>query len=201
MGIKYFPPEYTTTSRRIQRKAGSHKFPSSAPTAKLGVEIDKPCGACTIPYPCPTPNWSLQMGIKCIQHLMAKSRTWACIYNVNSWCFYFDEDFSCYHQLGAPDSANHSRLLTYRQCEMEYYFSLDGRPGYRRSRAPTLGLKLYDLRESLLLDTGVQNLSVCSFYALYKDQDHLAVINKTDPAIPKMLSSEKIALKGEAFLV
>ena len=132
---------------------------------------------------------------------MSKSRTWTCIYNVNSWCCYSVDTHACFSQDDAPPSTHHTQALTYRQCELEYYLALEGRPGHSRRKLPVLGAKMLALRESLLLDVGAQNLGVCAFYFLYKKNDHVSVINRTDPRIPRLLASASVSLKGQNILV
>jgi hypothetical protein len=134
-------------------------------------------------------------------HLMRASRTWGCVFNVNSWCTYLDPDSACYAQDGARESEHFELVKLYRQAEQDYYLALENRHGRRRSNIDKYGAKMADLKARIFQEIGTHNLKVCAFYFAYKDDDHLAVINKIDKDIPRLLSLCKITIKGEKILV
>lgn len=199
--LNYFPDKYSTRSRRSQRSCGTHKFSRETPTTKLGLEVGAPCGACEIKFPCPVPSSSLKLDVQCMTHLMEAHRTWACIFNVNSWCTYKSDSFACFSEAGAPRTHEYQLAKIYRQTEVDYFLALDGKKRRARHNIHRHAEKVIALKQMLFAAVGTHNLKVCGFYPMYKSMDHMAVINATDKAIPRLLVSGRACLKGEKILV
>lgn len=131
-----------------------------------------------------------------MRHLMGAYRTWACPYNVNSWCVYQAKSHACYAEDLAPDSPNKEQVWRHRDLEIKLYEALDRSGKKAPTRVGTLAGLLAKSKRDLLLSTKAQNLRVCAFYLLYKDKDRAAVINKTDPEIVRLLARGELKLKG-----
>lgn len=197
----YFSSNHNLRPRSSQRSCGSHSFSrTSPPTTNLSVEIAAPCGACKIPYQCPVPSFSMKLGPQCMYHMMSAYRTWVCVYNINSFCAYSSSKYTCFAQPGAPESEHFLLAKKYRDIELKYYKATFGRKR-NLNKSADYALELTKLKQELLNSIGAQNLTVCAYYPIYKELDHLAVINKTDSNIPRLLTSHSITIKNQAIEV
>jgi hypothetical protein len=130
-----------------------------------------------------------------MKFLMESSRTWACPYNLASWCVYVSETHACYAQDLAPETSLHKKVLEYRDLEMDMYKALDHSSSRSTARFETLACLLIAKRKEILGQTQ-PNLHACAFWPLYKAHDHHAVINKTDPNIPRLVARGELLIKG-----
>ena len=166
------------------------------PRSKLYLNCANPCGACTLLFACPVPTDEVQLPLPCMHHLMEASRTWACIYNVNSWCLYMVDTHACYAEDLAPDAPNHQALLEYRDIEQKVWEAKDRQRQVQGKKFARHVHELSVAKRELLLDAGVHRLTICMFYPIYKKKDREATINRTDLEIPKLLISEATRLRG-----
>lgn len=189
--MEYLRSKLTPVSRRgILSSRSKRTAADKPPRLSLHIAVPWPCSACTLPADCPVPGHEVQLPWTCARHLMLAGRTWACIYNVNSWCCYTGTSSTCYAQDSAPDGELHRELLVYRDLEQRAWsVSSD------KSRAELLH-KLVLAKKELLLHVGVERLRVCVLYPEYRALDREAVVNKTDPEIPRLLTSGAARLKG-----
>jgi len=138
--------------------------------------------------------------MQCLTHVMESARTWACIYNVNSWCTYRTKTHACWGQDDAPKAANHQALLEYRDLEQRYWRAAHGlKP--KRGLATKLAARLSVAKKVLLDRLGQRSLSVCAFYPAYRQWDHKAVINRTAKDIPMLLARQAVTIKGQPIRV
>lgn len=168
------------------------------PTERLFLAASRPCGACALPGRCPIPAHIIQVPAPCMRYLMRTHRTYACPYNLTSWCCYVSKEFSCYAQDFSEETPLHRELLDYRALEVKLYKALDSsRPS--ASRFATLAELLAMKRKEILGKVTAKNLSVCAFFPFYSEKDFQAIINKTDPNIPRLLCAAQVRLKGHSL--
>lgn len=200
--MEFLHPKVTTRSRR---SAQSLKLPRSlrdegVPTRAVHLKVANPCAGCKIPGDCPVPAYKIQVPIQCMVDLMKRHRTWACPYNLNSWCTYQSATHSCYAQDDAPEAPNHQAVLEYRDLEQKYWLAFTSqRPNV--SKAAALAARVSTAKKRILAALGQRSLSVCAFWSYYKDQARLHIANKPAKEIPMLLHREVIAIKGRPFRV
>lgn len=189
----------TTLTRRAQRHVGRGQplVGGSPPSRRLFLHASRPCGTCELPAQCPVPNSQLQVPISCMKYLMSEHRTWACPYNVQSWCVYVSKTHACYAQDHAPETELHKLVLEYRDLEVDMYKALDHSSVRSATRFETLA-SLLAAKKRKVLDHVQPNLAVCAFWPTYKATQHRATINKPDQHIPRLLTRGDVALRGMA---
>ena len=130
-----------------------------------------------------------------MRYLMGTHRTWACVYNIQSWCCYSTSSHACYAQDSALESPAHELCLEYRDLEVRLFQALDG-----PRRSPAVFQKVVEIlaakRKKVLTFVTAKNLACCAFYPYYRQLDRKAVINKTDPNIPRLLSAGHLQRRG-----
>ena len=195
--MDYLKPKPTIRNRRTQaRHVAKASRTNGPPRRKLYLATAHPCSVCTIIGSCPVPAHEIQLPLVCGKHLMSKHRTWACPYNVKSWCCYTRQDTTCFFLDAALDGEFHQEVLEYRDLEQRYWEAMDSRyPS--RARAVTMLHRMTQASTKLLKTVGEHRLTVCAFYSLYKKRDREAIVNRTDMEIPKLLASEATRLKGQ----
>ena len=166
----------------------------SPPVSEAKRVVSKVCSPCQLPGACSVPSNNLQLSFRCMHHLMSKARTWACVYNIGSWCAYDAPTYACFAQDEAPEGSWHAQVLAYRDLEQRLWSLRIGRY-LARSAIPVLD-ELTATRNAILLGLGAAELRVCAFYPVYRDADKLAFVNRVDPEIPKLLARRAAALKA-----
>ena len=129
-------------------------------------------------------------------HLMRQHRTYACVYNIQSWCTYVSSTHACYAQDLAPEAHTHKACLEYRELEVALYRALDSSKK-SPARFSTLASLLAAKRKALLGQVKACNVTVCAFYPEYSSHDHKATVNRTDPNIPRLISRGEVTIKGQ----
>ena len=192
----------TTATRRIQRQVGRGKplGGDSPPSERLFLHASRPCGTCTLPGNCPVPAHITQVPLPCMKYLMSQGRTWACPYNINSWCCYLTSDYACYAQDLAEEASNHRVVMEYRDLEVAMYKALDHSSHRSSTRFVTLAGLLVAKRKKILDQVQAQNLTACAFFECYSSSSRKAVINRPDTNITRLLVRGELRLRG-AFSV
>ena len=150
-----------------------------------------------MPGACPVPAHVIQVPIMCMHHLMSKGITWACPYNVNSWCLYANETYACAALDGAPKGSNYQELLEYRDLEQRYWIAMMSPQHRSLTKALKLHGRMSMAKKELIENFGQQNLYVCAFYRTYQLLDLNNPANKADKDIDMLLTSEVISIKGD----
>jgi hypothetical protein len=127
-----------------------------------------------------------------MHHLMQQGVTWACVYNVNSWCTYLSPTHNCYAQDDAPAGEHHALALEHRKRELSFFETT--RPGIKLKRKTQERLASWQqAREALLTAVMPQRLALCRYYKDYACLNHKMTLNQVDQEIPRLLALGEIS--------
>jgi len=180
------------TVRRSRQIQGSAKvaFP---PVKNLVENLMRPCGPCT-QGACNVHAASDKIPLPCLEHLFARGRTYACVYNINSWCIYKTEAAACFGEDFAPRANNHDIAIEYRRCEIEFWRQIEKHKVRVRERLSSANIDA--LKKAALHSVGPGNLRVCAFFPEYKSQGKDMVLNRPDDAVVRLYAIGSIRLRG-----
>lgn len=190
------PPEARAATRRLHvrhAKAGRNPHPERAPG--LFVSLKYPCHACKIKTPCPVDIQETQVPETCMSHLMQQGVTWACAYNVNSWCTYVSSTHTCYAQDDAPNGDHHKLALEHRSRELAFFETT--RPGAKLKRKAQERLATWQQsRSNLLTAVMPQRLTLCRYYKDYAWKTLDSQLNPIDQEIPRLVALGTLCTKS-----
>jgi hypothetical protein len=132
-----------------------------------------------------------------MQHLMQQGVTWACPYNVNSWCTYLSRTHTCYAQEDAPEGEHHKLALEHRSRELAFFETTRPRAKLKRKAQARLS-SWQQAREELMAAVMPQRLTLCRYYKDYSCKTSDQQLNPVDREIPRLIALGELSCSSFA---